>query len=340
MFCSGYVGVKGCYKVMTCILHVFKDLVVTCVLLTLTTDVTYSWLSVSFSPGGFKTVPTKTPTQARVQTTTTDNRQSTWDSPPSCVYSCPQEGCIKVFQRASGLERHLSLEACFLSPERHTLMELAKQQYATGLQDGVGLIPLLQVRSSVGTSNQDQNVKEGCALQVAKKPYRFNQKQRIYLEAKFNIGQSTGSKVDLAFVAKEMRRSQGTDGEWLFCVSEFLTTQQVSSFFSWLALKVRQQQVEVSPEDVLAAEEQNNFAMAKENVLSSLLIHHPIVVDQYDVCSLVNNKSEFRKTKLGLLQHICECLELNVPVPALRRKARYITLLEELVNSCPCNDGK
>ena len=52
----------------------------------------------------------------------------------------PPGGCIKVFQRPSALERHLSLEACSMSPERHTLMSMAKQQYATLLSEGVALL--------------------------------------------------------------------------------------------------------------------------------------------------------------------------------------------------------
>ena len=311
---------------------------------TLLTDVTYNWLTVSFSAGGFKPITLKSAsTHARLQAfpQVPEVQQSSPERHPSNVYSCPKEGCVKVFQRASALERHLSLEACTLSPERHTLMDLAKHQYAARLQEGVGLIPALRaVPSSVGSSHQREEVKEGWALKQVKKPYRFNQKQKTYLEQKFNIGQSTGSKIDPAFVAKEMRRSRGKDGERLFVVSEFLTPQQVSSFFSRLALKVRQQQVEVSEEDALAVEEQSNFATAKENVLSSLQLRHPIVVDQYNVCSLVNNKSEFRKTKVALLQHLCERLELNTPVPAVRRKAPYVELLEEVVNSCCCNPRK
>ena len=311
---------------------------------TLLTDVTYNWLTVSFSAGGFKPITLKSAsTHARLQAApqVPEVQQSSPERHPSSVYSCPKEGCIKVFLRASALERHLSLEACTLSPERDTLMHLAKHQYAGCLQEGVGLIPALRaVPSSVGSSHQREKVKEGWALKQVKKPYRFNQKQKTYLEEKFNIGQSTGSKIDPAFVAKEMRRSRGKDGERLFIVSEFLTPQQVSSFFSRLALKVRQQQVEVSEEDALAVEEQSNFATAKENVLSSLQLRHPIVVDQYNVCSLVNNKSEFRKTKVALLQHLCERLELNTPVPAVRRKAPYVELLEEVVNSCCCNPRK
>ena len=306
------------------------------------TDVNYSWLSVLFSPGEFKAVSAKQPKPARVQVTTADDQQqcASAEGPQSSVFSCPKEGCVKVFQRSSALERHLSLESCSTLPERHTLMDLAKQQYATRLEEGQGLLPSLQVSSSVDSSNQGETVKEGWVLKEMKKAYRFNEKQKTYLEAKFNIGQSTSRKLEPDAVAKEMRRAWGTDGERLFCGSEFLTPQQVSSYFSRLAAKLRQQQVEVTPQDVLAAEEQSNFSLARADVISTLHIRHPIVVDQYEICSLVNNKAEFRKTKLGMLQHLCQSLELDVPVPAVRRKAPYMALLEELVDSCPCRATK
>ena len=309
------------------------------ILYILISDVSYSWLSASFSAGGFKAVSAKSPKQAKVQTATGDGQQHHEESPPSSVYSCPREGCIRVFQRSSALERHLSLEACSMSPERHTLMDLAKQQYSIRLQEGVGL-PSLQAPASAGSSIQGQTVKEGWALKELKKPYRFNEKQKAYVEAKFNIGQSTGRKVDPDFVSKEMRRARGKDGERLFGVLEFLTPQQVSSFFSRLAAKLRQQQVEVTPQDILAVEEQSNFSLARANVLSTLHVRHPIVVDHYDVCSLVGNKIEFKKTKVGMLQYFCQSLELEVPVPAVRRKAPYLALLEELVDSCPCRATK
>ena len=178
---------------------------------TLLIDVTYSWLTVSFLAGGFKPITLKSAsTHARLQAASEvrEVQQSSPERHLSSVYSCPKEGCVKVFQRASALERHLSLEACTLSPERHTLMDLAKHQYTTCLQEGVGLIPALRaVPSSVGSSHQCEEVKEGWTPKQVKKPYRFNQKQKTYLEEKFNISQSTGSKIDPAFVAKEMRRS-------------------------------------------------------------------------------------------------------------------------------------
>ena len=146
--------------------------------------------------------------------------------------------------------------------------------------------------------------------------------------------------MDPDVVSKEIRRARGKDGERLFGVSEFLTPQQVSSFFSRLSGKLRQQQVEVTPQDILAAEEQSNFSLARANVLSTLHVRHPIVVDHYDICSLVNNKTDFKKTKVGMLQYFCQSLELDLPVPTVKRKTPYIALLEELINSCPCRATK
>ena len=116
----------------------------------------------------------------------------------------------------------------------------------------------------------------------------------------------------------------------LFTTTEFLSAQLTLSLFSRLAGKL-QQQVQVMEEDVLAVEEQVNFTSASDSVLSSLHhISHPIqVVDQYNVCTLV--------TCEGLLQVLCEGSEMEVPAPAVRRKAPYIAIHLEVEDSCPCS---
>ena len=140
----------------------------------------------------------------------------------------------------------------------------AKLQYASRLQEGVGLLPSLDVSASDVSSTSDQTNKEGWALKEAKKAERFNETQRSYLEAKFNIGQATGRKLDAEVVAKEMRRARGADGDRLFSVTEFLSPLQVASFFSRLAAKLRQQEVQVTEQDVLAAEEQVRTFLQQE----------------------------------------------------------------------------
>ena len=46
--------------------------------------------------------------------------------------------------------------------------------------------------------------------------YRFNEKHKAYLDAKFPIGQATGKKLDGDIVVCEMRRALGPDGVCLF----------------------------------------------------------------------------------------------------------------------------
>lgn len=140
-------------------------------------------------------------------------------------------------------------------------------------------------------------------------------------------------ELDKEVVAKEMKRACATDGERLFLVEEFLSPQQISSFFSRMAAKVRQQPV--TDQDVLAVEEVN-FCSARESVLSSLQICHPIGIDQYDICALVKSKA-VKKLKVALLQVLCESLELQVPSPEVRQKAPYVALLQKHVDSCTCS---
>ena len=234
----------------------------------------------------------------------------------------------------SSLERHLSFEKCSKSLERQPLLDLAKTQYAAYLMEGVGVMPTLKSREHVITSETRFNIKEGWALKETRKAYRFNDTQKAYLETKFNIGQSTGRKMDPVVVAREMRRSVHSNGKRLFKASEFLTEQQISSFFSRLVAK--RATVHPLDDDIQASQEEANYATARQEILSRLQVEHPIVYDQYNICAMVKN-STLKSLKLGLLQLLCENFELETPAPKLRKKAPYIALLEQMVSSCSCS---
>ena len=237
-------------------------------------DVNYSWLSAKFSDGNFKTVSmVRQPKQPSREQADVPQETSALPSTDD-LFSCPQEGCVQVFQRFSALEQHLSLEACELCPEKYSLLDLAKQEYA--------------------------------------------------------------SRLDLDVIAKEMRRARGLNGDRLFVVTEFLSAQQISSFFSRLAAKARQKEVQVTGQDALVVEEEVILFTARDRVLSSLHVTHPIVVDQYDLCALVKSK-EIKKLKVGLLQVLYESLDLQAPIPPVRRKAPYVSLLQGVVESCSCS---
>ena len=75
-------------------------------------------------------------------------------------------------------------------------------------------------------------------------------------------------KLDLDVVAKEMRRARFSNGNGLFAATEFLSAQQISSFFFRLAAKARQKEVqvkEVQVKDALAVEEEVNFSTDRDS---------------------------------------------------------------------------
>ena len=294
-----------------------------------------SWLSTPFSKGDFKQVRHKVVVHPGNSATDAaeDVQVEKEGSEESAVFSCPKEGCVRAFQRASSLEKHLSLEACTKALERQSLSDVAKVKYASLLQEGVGSIPSAHPTSTKEPVVSSTTLSEGWALRSTKKAYRFNKKQKEYLEAKFNVGQATGRKLNPDVVAKEMRRAKNVSGEKLFSISEFLTVQQIASYFSRLAAKGRQQLA--TEQDACAAVEEENFCTARESVLTSLDLEHPITYDQYDICDLVQ-KNRLGKLKVAMLQVICEALNLESPVPPVKRKAPYIGLLVDAVSKCSC----
>jgi len=259
-------------------------------------------------------------------------RESAQTQESAAHFSCPRDGCICVFHTSTELEQHLSFESCLKEMERKTMLDIAKEEYALLLKEDSTKVPSLRASSQQGISN----LQEGWSLKESKKAYRFNANQKQYLDQKFNIGQSTGRKVDADVVTKEMRRARGLDGERLFRVTEFLAPDQVASYFSRLAVKARQVEVPVTEQDVRAAVEASNFNAAREDILSSLQLSHPIVCDQFNLCDMVKQDT-LKGLKVVMLQTLCEQLSLDVPHPPIKRKAPYLSLLENTVKCCCCS---
>lgn len=249
------------------------------------------------------------------------------------LYSCPESGCTRVFQRHSALTKHLSSEKWTWSLEKHTLLDLAKLGYQQVLEEDVGVVPTLRTSSVVSTQSRER-LTEGWALRSAKKAYRFSEKQKAYLTAKFNIGQSTGRKVDASLVARDMRRARGSNSERLFKSTEFLTSQQISSYFSRLSATTRQQTL-THEANLTAIEDEINFSMARDQVMATVTLQHPIVFDQYNICAMAEEDT-LKSLKVSLLQVICHGLSLDIPDQPIRRKAPYLKLLKEAISNCGC----
>ena len=163
-------------------------------------ECSYRWMRSTFSVRGFKSLSKKQPTQTVSETTEKPevskmHEETAGDE--TAAFACLQDGCVRVFQRHSVLEKHLFSEKCIKSLEKRSLLDLAKMAY-----EGVGTIPTLQPVSGSDCRTDCCN-KEGWALESTKK---------AYLDAKFNIGQTSGRKLDAEVVAREMRQARGPDG--------------------------------------------------------------------------------------------------------------------------------
>ena len=165
-----------------------------------------------------------------------------------------------------------------------------------------------------------------------RKAYRFSEKQKSYLLSKFRIGQTKAHKLDTEVIAREMRRARGTDGARLLQSSEFVTTTQITSFFSRQSALVRQRDPDEA--DIRAAQEESNFSEAKETV-SSIQLDHPLIYGQYDLCEMALDDS-LKILTLPMLQYMCEDLGLDIPSKPMRKKSPYLALLKEIVSKCTC----
>ena len=203
-------------------------------------DANFMWLSSTFTAKEFKCFGSTTSKSANKdeRPELTENIESTDADATAAlsVFTCPQ-GCVRVFQRLSSLDKHLSLEKCTKTLEKYSLFDLAKIGYKSRPEDGVGTVPNFKANLVEGSNS---NANEGWALRAAKKYYCFSEKQKEYLNCKFEIGRSTDRKMNGKTVAKQMRHAQGQDRQRLFKVSEFLSTQQIDSYFSRRAAKDRQ----------------------------------------------------------------------------------------------------
>ena len=187
------------------------------------------------------------------------------------------------------------------------------------------------------TSNDAQSTPtlcQGWASRQTKKATRFNENQRNYLDKKFNIGLASGIKVDPAQVARDLRHARNDNGDRRFIIDEFLTPQQIKSYFSRKAAKNKKSTKELNDNDV-AAEDATAYCTARDKIIQECQLIHPIMYDTYNLCSLYADQ-RLPKLSVALLRHICVFFNMNVENLSQHRKAPYISLINDLVQSCTC----
>ena len=119
----------------------------------------------------------------------TYKEDTTYNQNERHLYSYPEPGCIKRYQRFSSLQRHLDCGKH--KREKETLFDRAATGYAERLDKQSGCVPRLQAFQSAKSPRQHV-LSTGWALKCAQtKRTRFNDKQKNYMTTKFNIGETT-----------------------------------------------------------------------------------------------------------------------------------------------------
>ncbi|CAH3181872.1 unnamed protein product, partial [Porites lobata] len=228
----------------------------------------------------------------------------------SPLFYCSVEGCVSTFQRHYNLERHLHYEKCHFLEEKHSLLDKAK------MMAGHLLSP-------------------GWALSLTKKSSRFNLTK---LNEKFKIGEQTGHKTDPEDVARDMRHAKEEDGSRMFTPAEFLSPQQIKSYFSRAAAKLRQSEScdDADECDVQAVEEEDGYSSVRSHIIQECQLVHPVMYDTYNLCEMCEQR-KLTKLSVSMLHLICCYFDLKCEGVSLKRKAPYVKLIEGLVKSCSCN---
>ena len=251
------------------------------------------------------------------------------------LFSCPVDGCVCTFQRHSSLEEHMFYGKCKIVPERYSLLGQAQMLYRNKLMEGSSVQPFI-AGPVVPTSSQ-ATLPRGWALKSSKKGGRFNNNQKQYLDDKFSIGQHSGRKADPAQVAQDMRYAKSDDGSRRFSVNEFLTPQQIKSYFSRAAAKLRSGKPRNNDEnDAKAIEDQAAYSSTREVVIKECQITHPVIYDTYNICDMCA-ANKLKTLRIAMLRLICNHFDLDIDGISETRKAPFIKLISELVASCSCN---
>ena len=95
------------------------------------------------------------------------------------------------------------------------------------------------MQSVTAGKQSETSLSQGWVIKQTKKAARFNESQRSYLDEIFLIGQSTGIKADPSYVACVLRNARTDSGKRRVSTDEFLSPQQIKSYFSRKAAKTK-----------------------------------------------------------------------------------------------------
>ena len=174
---------------------------------------------------------------------------------------------------------------------------------------------------------------------------RFSEKVRLYLTAKFEMGERTGRKADPDEVALSMRKARNERNERLFERDEWLTKTQITGFFSRLSARSRSrgqdafsldetvsQRVD-DDEDIEALIRESDRCTLMDDIQSRIGLKHPVVFDTFDLCDYYKN-GKIEAFNVAMLKKIIRHFEIAFLTKD--RKVDLVKLLKEVIQEFEC----
>ena len=259
------------------------------------------------------------------------------------LFHCPEEGCVKSFQRHSFLQSHLDIGRHKFALEHETLLDKAMVTYATKLEQGASAVECSLEHAATSTEAADADnavLPMGWALKSGSGRKRVSEHQKRYLTEIFQAGEVTGHKADPAHVSTSMRKARNAEGSsMMFHASEYLTSRQISSFFSRLAskkvLETHDHEEEDSEDETNEVQERAVGEICSE-AMEKVAVQHPIMYNMHNICDIVTS-SRLSKFSVQMLQDICKYFELDISTIKVKRKKPYVDLVTQLVKTCGCS---
>ena len=257
----------------------------------------------------------------------------------AAIFSCPEEGCVKTFERYSSMQRHLDCGKHQRALKRYTLLDRAAVGYAQRLEGQCKAVPELDAVAEPPSSHN--MLPKGWALKSsASRRCRFTYKQKNYLTEKFQQGERSGRKSEPASVARSMMSAVDSQRKRIFSSEEFLTAPQVAGIISRLAAKKSLFNDDDLEEEIECAAQEAIIEELTNEVSRELLPEHPIMWDKYNLCEMTSGgKLNTTKLSVAKLRDICAALDFAVDV-VIKRKQPYADKIEEYCQKCRCKTDK
>lgn len=160
------------------------------------------------------------------------------DKDETLLLHCTTDGCTEEFSSEKELLHRQFVGKCRLEMEFTSNSDVMKKKYYEKLSESSFLCGVLSLSAETKElSETESDLTVGWAQKTERKCKRFNKNQKNYLMNKFNQGILTGFKEDPFNVSESMLTAKNVDGTRKFIYDEILSVTQITSFFSRMCKK-------------------------------------------------------------------------------------------------------